>query len=207
MSEITAIFWDVGGVLLTNGWDHVSRAKAAGIFGLDREDFEARHMALEENFDKGLVPLDQYLDSVIFTIPRPFSRGDFTAFMHAQSQPHPETIAIAAELARRNSHFLATLNNEPLELNQVRIAKFGLRQYFSAFFSSCFLGLTKPHPEIYRRALQITQRSPQECLFIDDRPANVESAARLEMRALLHNGDASELRLRLNAELRNQRRS
>ncbi len=201
MGEITTVFWDIGGVLLTNGWDHSSRHKASEVFGLEWDEFEKRHQAQENAFDRSLLTLDQYLDRVIFDTNRLFSREEFTEFMFAQSQAHPEVIEIADEMARGRKHFMATLNNEPLELNLRRIDKFGLRRYFSTFFSSCFLGLAKPDPAIFRRVLQITQRRPDECLFIDDRPANVESAARLGIRAIQHNGNARDLRAGLSEVL------
>ena len=194
---ISTIFWDIGGVLLTNGWDHLSRVKGAEAFGLEWEEFEARHQAQENAFDRGLMTLDEYLDRVIFYKDRKFSRQEISEYIFAQSQPHPEIIAIADELARGRKYFLATLNNEPLELNLRRIEKFGLKRHFSAFFSSCFLGLAKPDPAIYRRVLQITQRDPGECLFIDDRPANLTSAATLGIRTCHHNGNPADLRLRL----------
>ncbi len=201
MGKITTIFWDIGGVLLTNGWDHASRRKASEVFGLEWEEFEASHQAHENAFDRGMMTLDQYLDRVIFCKSRPFSREQISEFIFAQSLPHPETIAIVDELAREHRYFLAALNNEPLELNLRRIERFALRRYFSAFFSSCFLGLAKPDPAIFRRALQITQRRSEECLFIDDRAANVESAATLGIRTCHHNGSAQDLRAKLSSLL------
>ena len=198
MVEITTVFWDIGGVLLTNGWDRSSRLKASEVFGLEREEFEARHQAEENAFDRALLTLDQYLDRVIFHKSRPFSREEISEFIFAQSQPHPEVIAIVDEMARERRYFLATVNNEPLELNLRRIEKFGLKRYFCAFFSSCFLGLSKPDPAIYRSALQITQRTPGECLFIDDRPANLESAGHVGILTCHHNGNAQDLRAKLS---------
>ncbi len=201
MGEIEAVFWDIGGVLLTNGWDGAARRKGAEVFGLEWEEFEARHQAQENAFDRGLMTFDQDLERVVFYKDRPFSRADLAEYIFAQSQPHPEVIAIAERMASSRRYFMATLNNEPLELNLRRIEKFGLKRYFSAFFSSCFLGLAKPDPAIFRRVLQITQRSPGECLFIDDRAGNVESAARLGMHTCQHNGDAEGLRTRLSSLL------
>jgi putative hydrolase of the HAD superfamily len=197
VAKITAIFWDIGGVLLTNGWDRPIRRRAAEVFGLEWDEFEARHKSLENGFDTALLTLDQYMDQAIFQKSRPFSREKLKEFMYSQSLPHPEVISIVADLAREARYFLATLNNEPLELNQYRIEKFGLRQYFGAFFSSSFLGVAKPDPAIYRRALLITQRSPGECLFIDDRTDNLESASQLGIRTLHYQGDPPELRRRL----------
>lgn len=181
MPKITAVFSDVGGVLLTNGWDRGSRRKACEEFDLDWEEFEDRHELVAAAFDQGELTLDQYLDRTVFHRSRNRSRQDFRAFMYAQSEPFPESLAILSRLAQSERYFLATINNESLDLNLYRINRFGLRKYFSAFFSSCFLHAKKPAEAIYRRALEITQRPPEECVFVDDRALNLECARLLGM--------------------------
>ncbi len=196
MAEVTTLFWDVGGVILTNGWDRVSRKLAATQFNLDWEDFQDRHDLCFPALESGQITLDQYLDRIVFYRARPFTREEFKAFMFAQSQPYPEARAIVEQLARSGKYLLATLNNEPRELNDYRIERFGLRRDFTAFFSSCYVGARKPEEGIYRMALQITQRAPEECLFIDDRALNLECARRLGMRTI-HYQNAAQLRAEL----------
>ncbi len=185
MPDITTIFSDVGGVLLSNGWDRDSRRKGAEKFQLDWEEFEGRHELLSMAFETGQLTFDHYLDRTIFYRPRNFTRQEVRDFIFACSQPNPESLALFARLAKSCRYFLATLNNEPRELNQYRIDHFGLRKLFTAFFSSCFLGVAKPDEAIYRLALDISQRAPEESLFVDDRPLNLECAARLGMPTML----------------------
>ena len=184
MLKISAVFSDVGGVLLTNGLDHGERARLVEQFGLDGEDFEARHQMLSASLDAGQLDLDQYLDCTIFYHPRAFGKQEVRDFIYAQSQALPGSLALIERLAQKRTLLLATLNNESRELNLHRIEKFGLRNYFSAFFSSCYLGVTKPHSQIYRLALDISQRQPQECVFIDDRSLNLECARRLGLHTI-----------------------
>ncbi len=184
MSKISAIFSDVGGVLLTNGLDHLQRARLAKLFELDAKDFDERHQMVAASFDAGQMSLDQYLDRTIFYRPRPFGKQQVKDFMFAQSEAMPDSLALMARVARARTAYLATLNNESRELNLYRIEKFNLRDYFSAFFSSCFLGVSKPHPEIYRMALDISQRPAEECIFIDDRTPNLEVAQNLGLRVI-----------------------
>lgn len=139
------------------------------------------------------MTLDQYLDRTVFYRPRPFTKEQFKQFIFSQSRDNPETIELLEELARSNRYFMATLNNESLELNLYRIERFGLRRFFKAFFTSCFLGMRKPDDGIYRAALQITQRSPDECVFIDDRPLNLECARLCSMQAI-HFKNTAQLR-------------
>ena len=193
MPEITTFFFDIGGVILTNGWDRDGRHEAAQAFGLDLEDFEDRHELSFPAFDAGLITLNQYLDRTLFYRPRNFTREEFTAFMFAQSKEFPETRAILAALARSGKYLIGAINNEPLELNQYRIEAFQLRRDFQVFFSSCYLNARKPEEAIYRIALEVTQRPPENCVFIDDRPLNLENPRRLGMN-VVHHQNAPQLR-------------
>ena len=196
MAEITTLFWDVGGVLLTNGWDREARRRAAEQFHLDWEEFEDRHDLVVADFEKGLLTLDEYLRRTVFHRSRAFSQDDFKTSIFTQSQPLPEVLALVERLASSGKYLMATLNNESLELNLYRIEQFRLRDYFVAFFSSCFLGVKKPERGIYRLASQITQRALEECLFIDDRALNLECAQLLGMRTV-HYQNPAQLRREL----------
>lgn len=198
MTAITTLFWDIGGVILTNGWDREARKQAVAAFQLDPEEFQDRHDLSFPAFDTGHITLNQYLDRTLFYRPRPFTREEFTAFMFAQSEEYPETRAILSKLARTGRYFIAAINNEPLELNQYRIAAFHLRRDFQVFFSSGSVYARKPDEAIFRIALAVTQRPPEECAFIDDRSINLENPRRLGMR-VIHYQDAPRLILELQS--------
>ena len=134
-------------------------------FGLDSE-FESRHQEVVGELETGRLSLHDYLESVIFYCPRPFSREEIVAFMFSQSEPFPESLRLARELARRPGLLLMTLNNESAELNLHRIAAFGLREMFTAFLSSCWLGVRKPQPAIFERALGIVQAQPERVVTL-----------------------------------------
>jgi putative hydrolase of the HAD superfamily len=181
MPTITTIFFDLGGVCLSNGWDHEQRQALARQFGFDYESFDSRHRQVVDALERGQLTLDDYLQWTLFYQPRAFQPADIVDAIEQLSTPFAETLAIVQALRNSGRYLLATLNNESRELNAYRIQRFGLRELFVAFFTSCYLGLLKPQPEHYRRALQITQRDPDECLFVDDRPMNVEVAHILGM--------------------------
>ena len=193
MARITTLFWDIGGVILTNGWDRNSRQEAGKAFQLDWEDFQDRHELSFPAFDAGQLSLNEYLDRTLFYRPRKFSRDEFTAFMFAQSQEYPASRAILDQCAAANRYFIGAINNEPLELNQFRIEAFGLRRSFQVFFSSCYIHSRKPEEGIFRVALAVTQRQPGECVFIDDRPLNLEAPRRLGM-SVIHYRSPDQLR-------------
>jgi putative hydrolase of the HAD superfamily len=196
MDNIVAIFWDIGGVVLSNGWDQSARAEAARRFSLDASDLETRHRAAEVEFETRKITLETYLDRTVFFLERPFTRDEFKNFIFAQSRENQETRVLLDELTASRRYFLATLNNESEELNVYRIRKFDLTRNFTAFFTSCYLRVRKPNSLIYELVLGITQRAPEECIFIDDRPANLEPAKSLGMRAILFQS-AEQLRASL----------
>jgi len=184
VTTISAVFCDVGGVLLTNGLDHGERARLVEKFGLDAKDYEGRHQMLSAAVDAGQIGFDQYLDRTIFYRPRPFPKQEVLDFILAMSEALPGSLELMGRLKQAGKVFLATLNNESRELNLHRIEKFGLRNYFSVFFSSCYLGVSKPHAQIYQLAIDISQRQPQQCVFIDDRPLNLEGARQLGLQTI-----------------------
>jgi putative hydrolase of the HAD superfamily len=198
MFPFDAILFDVGGVLLTNGWDRAERAAAVAHFRLDAQALEARHAMVMEAWERGEIDLNQYLDAAVFYEPRAFSREEFFAFVLAQSQPLPNgALSILAQLAASNPCMIGALNNEARETNEYRFSQFGLRRYFRVAFSSCYLGLRKPDPAIYRRALDILGCAPERVLFIDDREENVAGAVAAGMQAIQFTGE-SALRNELN---------
>ena len=184
MAELSLLLWDVGGVLLSNGWDHASRAAAAEHFGLDAADLEQRHQQVDAAFETGRLDWDAYLASTVFHVPRPFPPEAFRQFMRDRSTANAPALATARSLRAEGSYVMAALNNESRELNEYRIRTFGLKEVFHVFFSSCYTGYRKPAPEAFRYALEITQRTPEESLFLDDRPENIETAHRLGLRTL-----------------------
>ena len=184
MAGISALFWDVGGVLLSNAWDHEQRQRALAHFALDEVEFDDRHQMLVSSFERGTINLQEYLERTIFYRPRSFTLPAFKEYMFSMSQPDAKALELAQEIAGSGKYLMSTINNESKELNLFRIQTFGLRDIFSLFVSSCFVGLRKPEDGIYRLALEITQRPPEECCFVDDRQLNLDSAARLGMQVI-----------------------
>jgi len=184
-----AILFDVGGVLLTNGWDHRERAAAAEHFHLNPAAFEPRHLACYADWDRDRITANEYMDATVFYEPRSFSRADFFTFMLAQSKPQPDgALGILEELAASNKCLLGALNNETREANEYRFSHFGLGAIFSVALSSCYLGLRKPEPAFFRRALDILGRPAERILFIDDREENVAAAITAGMKAIRFEG-------------------
>jgi len=197
-SGITHVFFDVGGVLGSNGWDRRERAEAVRRFALDAEDFESRHEDAVGSFEAGRMTLDEYLDDTVFCQDRAFSRDEFKAFMRERSRPFPDSIQVARELKEAGRHVLMTINNESAELNVYRLQAFGLLPLFAAFFSSCWVGSVKPSRRIYEVARDMSQADPWRSVFVDDRPQNLAPAAAMGMHTILFT-EAGQLRRDLAA--------
>jgi len=183
---ITTLFLDIGGVLLTNGWDRNARRLATQAFQLDPDDVEERHHLTYDTYEEGKLNLDEYLQRVIFCQPRPFSVDDFKSFMLSRSQPILGMIELVRSL--KNHYHLKTIavSNEGREINAYRIRQFKLDQLIDTFVSSCYVHYRKPDPDIYRIALDISQSSPAQVAYIDDRPLFIEVANSLGIQGILH---------------------
>ena len=195
MVDISTILWDVGGVLLTNGWDHVERAAVLQHFGLDFDLIEPRHQYANDAWEKDLTTVEQYLQHTIFFEPRPFTPDDFIQQMKLRSVLLPQgAMRILQELAASEEMELVMLNNEARELNDYRIDQFALGAYFDVFLSSCYLGLRKPDPKMFELALDVLQRDADEVAFIDDRQHNCDAAAALGIHAIRYQDQAQCVR-------------
>lgn len=185
MVEISTILWDVGGVLLTNGWDHLERAAVLEQFGLASAPIEQRHEIANDPWEKGLMTAEQYLLQTVFYEPRPFTPAAFLQAMKERSVLLPHgAMRILQELAASEEVELAMLNNEARELNDYRIERFELGRYFDVFLCSCYVGLRKPDPKFFELALDVLQRDAEEVAFIDDRQGNCEAAEALGIHAI-----------------------
>ena len=187
-SPITTLFLDIGGVLLTNGWDHNIRTRAAEKFSLDYEEMNERHHLTFDTYEEGKLNLDEYLDRVVFYQVRTFSKEEFKAFMFAQFQPFPGMIELVSQLKNQYCLQVAAVSNEGRELSVYRVQQFKLGTFIDFFVSSCFVHYRKPDADIYRIALDIAQVSPQQVIYIDDRAMFVEVAQGLGIRGSIHTG-------------------
>jgi putative hydrolase of the HAD superfamily len=185
VTAIRHIFFDIGGVLGSNGWDREQRSRAVEHFALSADDFQFRHEEVVGEWEEGKITLDEYLDIAVFHSPREFSRREFVDYMLAQSVPDERVVGLARALTHDSRFTLMTLNNEADELNRHRIKTFGISDVFEAFLSSCWLGVRKPTQRFYSRALGIAQADAATSLFIDDREQNLAPARILGMITVL----------------------
>jgi len=185
-TEITTLFLDVGGVLLTNGWDHHARRRAAKNFKLQWTEMEDRHRLVFETHEEGKITFEEYLGRVVFYKKRPFTRSQFRRFMFTQSKPYSEMLDLVAQLKVRHELKIAVVSNESREVNAYRIRKFKLNGFVDSFISSCFVHIRKPDADIFRLALDIAQTPARHVLYVENTPMFVQIAEGLGIRSILH---------------------
>lgn len=185
-SSIRSLFLDIGGVLLTNGWDQHMRRNAALKFGLDSEEMDSRHRMTFDTYEEGKLSLDTYLDRVVFYQKRSFRREEFLEYMFSQSRPFPKMINLLQQLKAKYHLKVVAVSNEGRELTEYRVHKFELCKLVDFFVSSCFVHLRKPDEDLYRLALDTAQVCPTQVVYIDDRKMFVEVAEKLKIPSIHH---------------------
>lgn len=189
-TQYEVVLFDVGGVMLTNGWDHVERAVVLDQFQLDRAAFEARHPDPYDALERDTITMHDYLNATVFYEPRSFTPDDFIAAMKLQSKPIPSNaLGVLGEVAASDNWLVGLLNNESRLLHEYRMEKYGIEEHLDIQFSSCYLGLRKPDADIYRRALDILGRPADRVIFIDDRKGNADAAAAAGIHAIQFLGE------------------
>ena len=184
--RITCAFLDIGGVLLTNGWDAPARARAAAHFELDPAEMQDRHHLTFDTYEVGKITLAEYLSRTVFYEQRPFTRAQFRRFMFAQSTPYPEMIRLFTGLKARYGLKIVVVSNEGRELNSHRIRTFKLDGFVDSFISSCFVHLRKPDEDIFRLALDVAQVPAARVVYVENTPMFVQVAEGLGIRSILH---------------------
>jgi putative hydrolase of the HAD superfamily len=185
-TEITTLFLDIGGVLLTDGWDHHARKRAATHFKLELAEMENRHHLTFDTYEEGKLTLKEYLGRVVFHQKRPFTRAQFRRFMFAQSKPYPQMIQLVRTLKAKYGLRIAVVSNEARELNAYRIRKFKLAGLVDSFISSSFVHVRKPDADIFRLALDIAQAPARRVVYIENTPMFVQIAEGLGIQSILH---------------------
>jgi len=188
--EIRAIYWDIGGVLLTNGWDHKERARVLEQFAIPRDEYESRHEEANDRWERGELSDEEFLKQTVFFKERSFTPEQFIQAVREQSNWLPGGAKnVIAALRKNNGLKMAMLNNESGPLNDYRIATFGLAEYFDGFFCSAYLGMRKPEPRMFRSGAAMLHFQPEECAFIDDRDKNCAAAAGVGIHAIQYKGE------------------
>jgi putative hydrolase of the HAD superfamily len=184
--SITHLFTDLGGVLLTNGWDRGLRKAVAAQFAIDPDEMDERHHLTYDTYEAGKISLSVYLQRVVFWQPRNFTEDQVVDFMLSQARAFPEMIDLYKRLKAKNQLKVVVVSNEGRELTADRIQRFKLKEFVDIFVVSSYVHFRKPDEDIFRLALDVAQADPAEVVYVDDRLMFAEVACRLGMREIWH---------------------
>ena len=182
----SALFVDIGGVLLSDGWGRVQRERAIAEFGLDAGDFGERHHQVWDSYQMGKRSLDEYFERVLFYRPQAVSRATLKKFMFAQSTPCADMLELISKVKAQYDLKVVVVSNEGRELNAHRIRRFRLDELADVFVSSCYVQMLKPDPGMFRLAIDLAQVSPSEVVYLENTAMFVDVARELGIKALWH---------------------
>ncbi|MFC2049367.1 HAD family hydrolase [Chlamydiota bacterium] len=188
MSIIQALFLDIGGVLLTNGWDHALRKATAEAFQVDYDEMDSRHQLIFDTYETGKMTFDEYLKKVIFFVDRPYSMQDVKQYIFGAAKPYEDMIALVKEVKERHNLKVGVVSNEGRELAVDRIHRFNLPSFVDFFVVSSFVHFRKPDPDIYHLAIDVVQVPPSKIAYIDDRKLLIEVGKGLGLQGIHHTG-------------------
>ncbi len=183
--QITTLFVDIGGVLLTNGWGRALRKKTAEKFELDYLEMDQRHNLTYDTYELGKTSWDVYLQRIIFYKPRPFTIAEVKKWVLEEAKPFPEMISLVRKLREVHHLKIAVVSNEGRELATDRILRYHLHEFVDFFIVSSFVHFRKPDEDIYRVALDVAQVHPEHVAYLEDRPMFVEVANSLGINGVL----------------------
>ncbi|HEY3321837.1 MAG TPA: HAD-IA family hydrolase [Planctomycetota bacterium] len=184
--QITHLFVDVGGVLLTNGWDTALRKQTAEHFGFDVAEIEDRIRDSLVVYELGRIGAREFLDFVVFHKPRSFTHEQILEYILSAARAYSETIDLIKRLKSRYGLTVVAISNEGRELAIDRVTRFDLCGYIDFFAFSSFVHLRKPDPAIYRLAMDVSQARPEHSVYIDDRPLLVQAAETVGIPTIRH---------------------
>ena len=181
------LFWDIGGVLLTNGWDVDQRRGVLMRLGADVAAYEALHDEVNFFWERGLITAREFFERTLFRTSPDLGIGfdELWAMVCAESRVlYVESFDVLKSLRASGRYRMATLNNESRELNAHRLDAFGLRTCFELFICSGYVHEMKPAPRIYEDAIAISGFPAAAAVFIDDKAENCEAARAQGMQAI-----------------------
>lgn len=184
--KVKTLFVDIGGVLLTDGWNRHVRKRAAKKFALDLVALEDRHHVNVDIYELGKLSLHDYLSRVVFYEKRNFTRTQFWKFMIGESKALPQMLELVRDLKLRHNLKLGVVSNEARELNEHRIREFQLDSLFDFFICSSLVHLRKPDMDFFRMALDVAQTPAAQIVYLENTPLFVELAGSLGIHAVLH---------------------
>jgi len=185
-SPIAAVIFDVGGVLIEvrsedipRQWAAASGADPAAVDRIYGSDTDYRRL------ERGEITLAQYHAHIVARIGRPMSYEQFTrgwCDVFGRVLPGVEALLSGLDDGLR----LICLSNTNAWHAEIWRAKYAeMLGRFERVFVSYEMGSRKPEPACYQAVIDYLALSPEQIVFIDDKPKNVAAARLLGMQGVV----------------------
>jgi putative hydrolase of the HAD superfamily len=183
-SDIRLIISDFGGVICTFDYrifcDRLARRTGRTT---DQVFAAAFGDHLQREFETGSVSGPEYHQAVMSRLRADVPYEEFFPMYGDIFAEIPATCDLLRRLRTRYLLYLLSDTNE-IHFGYVR-ERLGLLRIFQEFIVSYQVGAMKPDPRIYQEALRRSDLPARSCVFVDDRPGNIEGATRVGMHAVL----------------------
>lgn len=186
MSKQKAVIFDAMGVVYVEGNDTVNLTYP---YMLDRNPDLELQVLIDAYIEaaEGRITSEQLWNRCGFTDNIPLLEKDY---LDTMLELDPEIEEVLEKLSRH--YRISMLSNDIGSWSKHLRLRFGIDEYFEDAVISGDVGMRKPDPAIYRLAAQRLGLKPEECVFVDDRPTNLEPAAAVGMRTVLYNRDGHD---------------
>ncbi|MGH9455217.1 MAG: HAD family hydrolase [Candidatus Acidiferrales bacterium] len=200
---IRAVVFDYGNVL-SQPQTTADAERLAALCGTEFSRFSELYWRSRLAYDRADLTAGDYWAAILEAAGRTLSREQLRELIaidgHSWARPNVAAIRWVEQL-RKAGLRLAVLSNMPLEIRQYVISHCAWLSCFHHLTFSCDVGRVKPEAEIYQECLRSLDLPPEEILFLDDRPENVDAAMGLGIHGLVFD-NTENTRARASARFR-----
>lgn len=205
---IKNIVFDLGGVIMTlDPAETLRRFKALGLSDAERYLDAYTQSGIFGNLEEGKITAEAFRSKLSSLTGHELTFDECKhAWLGYRKDVPQRNLDLLKELRAKGYRLILLSNTNPFMMDWALSCEFdgkgsSLNDYFDALYLSYRLGIMKPAPDFFRQVLDNENILPEETLFVDDGPRNVEAAGKLgfmtmcpdngsdwtgELRSLLH---------------------
>jgi putative hydrolase of the HAD superfamily len=182
---IRLVFFDIGGVLLEIDPERTIRYWSARSGVPAKRIRSTFPVEVHHRYERGQLSDEEFFRGVKQALPQPngLTAADFWDGWRRLIGGETGAVALLHQLTTQVPVWLLS-NTNPRHIRNDVSHRFSFFQAVAGAVYSYEVGYRKPEPGIYRKALELTGRRPEECLFIDDVAANVAQAREIGFHAI-----------------------
>ena len=183
---IRGVIFDYG-MVLSNAQEPAARQRLLEITGLAHAVFEEHYWRYRHAYDLGELNGMTYWQKILADTGVTLTSEQIENLVENDvlmwATLNEEMLAWAAALQDRGM-LTAILSNMGEEMMRYVQQEFAWLQHFTQHTYSCALRIAKPDAAIYSYTCEKMGLAPEEALFLDDKPENVEAARSLGLHAV-----------------------